>query len=85
MKHITFRVKNKLGLHARLAVGLASISRETESKMLLQKENKIGNCREVFSLMNLNVQYGDTITFIVDGADEEETLKLVEKYCQEFL
>lgn len=85
MRRYRYVITNPEGLHARLAVELAKICRDAESCVAVSTGNKHANGKEVFTVMNLYAGPGDELEFLVEGSDEEEILRQIERFCEKYL
>ncbi len=65
-------IKNKLGLHTRAAAKLVTLSCKFESKIQIQHNNKIADCKSIMSIILLGLTKGMTAHLIISGADELE-------------
>lgn len=72
-KDITITLKN--GLHARPASELVKKLNDFSSSVDFYKGNKKFNAKSILGLMSAALREGQTIKIIVDGKDEEETLR----------
>jgi len=71
MKSATLVVKNKLGLHARVAAQIVRTANGFESEIHLSNDNHSANARGIMGLMMLAATQGTTLNLVVDGTDEE--------------
>ena len=81
MRIYRYVIMNPEGLHARLAVELAQICRDAESRIEVSCGKRKATGKEVFTVMNLYAVKGDELEFLVEGGDEEEILRLIEEFC----
>ena len=75
-KKITVRTKN--GLHMRVAGRIIDTSRQSQSKIVFRKGQSDADARSIIDLLMLAVTEGSEIEIIVDGSDEEKTLRDLE-------
>lgn len=61
---------NKLGLHTRAAAKLVAVASQFESKIELQKNDQIANCKSIMSLILLGAAGGTPLHLMISGADE---------------
>ena len=81
MKNFTYTIKDAVGIHARPAGNLVKLVKEFESTVMIEKEGKPAvNATALMKLMGLGVKCGDTVSFTVEGADEEAAAKAVEDF-----
>ena len=72
-------ILNKLGLHARAAAKVVSTANEFESKIIITKDNKNADARSIMKLLMLSASQGSRISVEVDGADQKDAMKSIEK------
>ena len=65
-------IKNKLGLHTRAAAKLVTLASQFESKIQVQYNNKVADCKSIMSIILLGLTKGMTAQLIISGADELE-------------
>ena len=79
----TVKIKNKLGLHARPAAKLASLSSQFKSKIFLMREGEKVDGKSVLNVLMLACPYGSRITIKADGVDAEEAVAALAKLVGE--
>ncbi|MEY8356054.1 HPr family phosphocarrier protein [Lachnospiraceae bacterium 54-53] len=67
-------IKNPTGLHLRPAGILCKEAMNFNSTVSFQFKNTTANAKSVLSVLGACVKSGDEITFVCEGADEEEAL-----------
>ena len=72
-------ILNKLGLHARAAAKVVSTANEFESTIIISKDGKDADARSIMKLLMLSASKGSRISVEVDGADQTEAMKSIEK------
>ncbi|MEY8355847.1 HPr family phosphocarrier protein [Lachnospiraceae bacterium 54-53] len=85
MRQFQHKILHEGGLHARVAVSLAGMCRDYESRVSVQKGGMAGDGRDVFSMMNLKAARGEVLTFLIEGADEAEVEEQLCRWCGTFL
>lgn len=65
-------IQNKLGLHTRAAAKLVALATKYESKIQLQHNERIADCKSIMAIILLGVTKGITMNLIITGADELE-------------
>ncbi len=81
MKTFTYTIKDSAGIHARPAGNLVKLVKGlTDSKVMIEKGGKSVDVTKLMMLMGLGVKCGDTVTFTVEGGDEEAAAKAVEDF-----
>ncbi|HUW23761.1 MAG TPA: HPr family phosphocarrier protein [bacterium] len=74
-----FKIKNKLGLHARPAALLAQTVAKLQSKVAIIKNGQEVDGDSILGIMMLAAEFGSEITVIVNGKDEKEAIKKIEE------
>jgi phosphocarrier protein len=74
-----FKIKNKLGLHARPAALLAQAVAKFQSRVSIIKNGQEVDGDSILGIMMLAAEFGSEITVIVNGKDEKETIKKIEE------
>ncbi|MEL9991327.1 MAG: HPr family phosphocarrier protein [Thermoproteus sp.] len=77
MKIGEFTLVNKAGLHARPATIFIKEMRKFKSNVIIEKGDKRANGKNLIEVLSLGADYGDRITIIVEGEDEEEAFKRI--------
>ena len=72
-------ILNKLGLHARAAAKLVSTANEFESTIIITKDGKNADARSIMKLLMLSASQGTRISVEVDGVDQKDAMKSIEK------
>ena len=72
-------ILNKLGLHARAAAKVVSTANEFESTIIITKDGKNADARSIMKLLMLSASQGTRISVLVDGIDQEDAMKSIEK------
>lgn len=80
MKTFTYTIKDSAGIHARPAGNLVKLVKGLDSKVMIEKGGKSVDVTKLMMLMGLGVKCGDTVTFTVEGGDEEAAAKAVEEF-----
>jgi phosphocarrier protein len=81
MKTFTYTIKDSAGIHARPAGNLVKLAKGfTGTKIMIEKGGKSVDVTKLMMLMGLGVKCGDTVTFTVEGGDEEAAAKAVEDF-----
>ena len=74
-----FKIKNKLGLHARPAALLAQTVAKFQSKVAIIKNGQEVDGDSILGIMMLAAEFGSDITVIVNGKDEKEAIEKIEE------
>ncbi|MBQ7541937.1 MAG: HPr family phosphocarrier protein [Clostridia bacterium] len=80
MKTFTYTIQDAVGIHARPAGLLAKLAKEFSSTVLLEKGEKSVNVTKLMMLMGMGIKCGDTVTFKIEGDDEEAAAKAIEEF-----
>ena len=72
-------ILNKLGLHARAAAKIVSTANEFESTIIITKDGKNADARSIMKLLMLSASQGTRISVVVDGVDQKDAMKSIEK------
>jgi len=72
-------VLNELGFHARVASRIVREVRKFESSVIVKKDGKAFDLKNVTGVITANVKKGDVLTVEFCGADEEATAEGLEK------
>ena len=72
-------ILNKLGLHARAAAKVVSLANEFESTIIITKDGKNADARSIMKLLMLSASQGSRINIEIDGTDQKDAMKSIEK------
>ena len=75
MKQFTYTITDPIGIHARPA-GL-------DSTVTITKGEKSAAATKLMAVMGLGVKTGETITFTIEGGDEEASAAAMEQFCKD--
>lgn len=70
-------IVNPTGLHLRPAGQLCELAMKFSCNVNFMKDNNNANAKSVLSILGACVKFGDEITIICDGTDENEALEAV--------
>lgn len=79
MEKITLRLKNKEGLHARPAAVFVQEANKFDSDVEIEFQGMKVNGKSIIGIMSLGAFYGEDITIIARGRDEEDAVKALEE------
>lgn len=85
MKEFKYTVTDPLGIHARPAGIIVKKVSEYACDVEIKKNEKKADARRIFALMGLGVKGGDSITVVLNGADEEKASAELLKLLSEIL
>lgn len=74
----TWIIKNKLGIHARVAAKLVSVANKRDSEVFFTKGGQTVNAKNILDLLTLSCLQGSIVEMEIDGPDAELLLKDVE-------
>ena len=85
MEKITVKLINKHGLHARPAAAFVQEANKFDSDIEIIYQGMKVNGKSIIGIMSLGAFYGEEITIVARGRDEEEAIKaLAELVTNEF-
>ena len=73
-----FEVLNELGLHARVASRIVRESRKFESSVIVKKNGRDYDLKNVTGVITSNAKNGDILTVEFNGADEVDAAEGLE-------
>jgi phosphocarrier protein HPr len=71
----TFKIVNKLGLHARPAAKMVEIAKKYEANIYFERDGREVNGRSLLGLLTLACPMGSRITVRAEGADAEQAVE----------
>ena len=74
-----FEVLNELGFHARVASRIVREVRMFESSVIVKKDGKDFNLKNVTGVITANAKKGDVLTIEINGTDEDAATESLEK------
>lgn len=85
MKQFTYTITDPVGIHARPAGMLAKAAKALDSTVTISKADgsKSAAATKLMAVMGLGVKTGETITFTIEGGDEEASAAAMEQFCKE--
>lgn len=83
MKQVEFTIIDPIGIHARPAGQLCKAVGGLGSSVKIATDKKEADARRMMAVMGLGVKGGDTVTFKVEGATEEEDAAKLEGILKE--
>ena len=85
MKEITYTIPDPQGIHARPAGVLTKKAKEFACSVTMKKGDKTADAKKMFAVMGLAVKNGETVTFTLEGEDEEQSAVALEQMLKENL
>ena len=84
MKQFQYVVTDPIGIHARPAGLLVKEAKALDSTIPIEKVGgKSAAATKLMAVMGLGVKTGETITFTIEGGDEEASAAAMEQFCKE--
>jgi len=74
----TFKIKNKLGIHARPAGQFVKTAARFDSAVYVNKNGNEVNGKSIMGILMLEAGYGSEIEVRVEGNDEESAMAALE-------
>jgi phosphocarrier protein HPr len=68
------------GMHARPATNLVKLGRDFASVISMKKGEKTVKINSLLNILSLAIKGGDTITMMIDGADEADAAKAIDTF-----
>lgn len=68
-------IVNKLGLHARAAAKLVATASAYDSDILLAKDGREVNAKNIMPVMMLAASKGTRVELVADGPDEQQAIE----------
>jgi phosphocarrier protein len=63
-----------MGVHARPSASIVERTQKYKSKIRIQKDQESCDCKSIMEIMFLAIEYGEEITIVVDGEDEQRAM-----------
>ena len=83
MKEKKIIIKNKLGLHARAAAKIVTLTNKYNSKIKIVNGAKIADAKSIMKILMLAAPKGTEILISASGKDESLAIKNLEKLFDE--
>lgn len=83
MKEFTYTITDPVGIHARPAGMLAKKIEELGASVTIVKDGKCVDTRRLIALMQLGIKGGDTVSFRVEGVNEDKNAQLLLEFLKE--
>lgn len=82
MIQIDHIINNVDGLHARPIAELADIAKKLGTQIFILKGEKITNVENITEVIFFGARYGQKITIVVNGYNEDNASELVKEYIK---
>ena len=83
MSKFTYVVKEEMGIHGRPAGVLVKKCSEFKSNITIACKGKSADAKRIMGVMSLGAKKGDTVEVSMDGADETEAKKVLERFFKD--
>ncbi|RKD25245.1 phosphocarrier protein [Caminicella sporogenes DSM 14501] len=80
-----FVIRNELGLHSRAAALFVKTTNKFMSDIFIERQDEKVNAKSIMGIMALGISKNSKITIVIDGPDEMEAIKALEKVINEDL
>jgi phosphocarrier protein len=80
MKEFVYTITDPEGIHARPAGLLVQKAKTFVSSITLKKDGKSADAKKIFAAMGLAAKQGETLTILVEGADEDTAAAELENF-----
>lgn len=85
MEKFAYVITNPEGIHARPAGMLVKAALQFQSSVILEKGDRTGDAKRIFSVIGLGVKMGDEVIVTIEGADEDAAASAIKEFFQENL
>lgn len=85
MKQFDYIITEEVGIHARPASILVKQASLYESNITIKRDGKEVDAKRLIALMAFGAKFGEKVTFLVNGADEDIAAKELELFCKKNL
>jgi phosphocarrier protein len=79
----TFKIRNQLGIHARVAAKLVETAQRFQAEITLEKDGVEVNGRSILEILTLYCPQGSLLTLRVEGIDAEEAVAAFTRLIEE--
>ena len=85
MQQFDYTISDPVGLHARPAGQLVRQAAAFKSRVTIRRGDREVDCTRLLRVMALCAAAGETVTFTVDGEDEQAACEAMRAFCTESL
>jgi len=78
MTEKTFKIKNKIGIHARPAAQIVKVAAGYRSSIYISKNGNEVNAKSIMGILTLEAGFGSLVTVKCDGDDELDAIEAIE-------
>ena len=79
----TFKIRNRLGIHARVAAKLVETAHRFQAEITLEKDGVKVNGRSILEILTLYCPQDSLLTLRVEGVDAEEAVAAFTRLIEE--
>ena len=83
MKEFKYVITDSQGIHARPAGEMVKLAKTFNSAISLNKDDKSGDCKKIFTIMALGVKCGNEVTLTFEGEDEEQAMNAFSDFMKQ--
>ena len=83
MKEKKIKITNKLGLHARAAAKIVTLTNKFESIIKIVNGNKQADAKSIMKILMLEAPKGTEVTISAAGKDEQSAIKSLENLIKD--
>ena len=85
MQQFDYTISDPMGLHARPAGQLVRQAAAFKSRVTIRRGDREADCTRLLRVMALCAAAGESVTFTVDGEDEQAACEAMRAFCTESL
>ena len=85
MRELKYVITDPMGIHARPAGELVKVAKQYTSTVMIGKDGNSVDCKKIFGIMGLGVKKDQTVTFTIEGEDEEQASHAIQSFMSENL
>lgn len=78
----TFKLKNKLGMHARAAAAFVRIAQQYQAEIFIERNGQTVNGKSILGILTLACPMGGALTVRAEGVDAMKALDELEKLIE---
>jgi phosphocarrier protein HPr len=79
----TFEIKNKLGMHARVAAKLVQVATKFKSRIFFEKDGQEVNGKSLLGILTLACPKGSRLIVRVEGVDATEAMEALGRLIED--
>ena len=85
MKEFKYTITDPQGIHARPAGLFVKAAAKYPCKVTIAKDGKEADAKRILGVMSLGVKKDQTVTFTIEGEDEEQASHAIQSFMSENL